>query len=175
MITQLPTQVIDCVTGAVLGVVNTATVFPIGTSCVLFRFQDAAGNVGVLARHVKVIGGANTSPSTPDVTIPIPGFLHPDSATVDFEGGVTAPGITTARCLKSGDTAPQQDFEIEFHYPPDFCPEGHTVGTAATAARHLRRIDERDVHRAGPSSASMRATDTTPSFMSRPGRGSGKT
>jgi hypothetical protein len=118
----LPIELRNCVTGVVIDSdVDAATVFPLGTNinCVRFNFRDAAGNVGHLTRQVTVLRGSVTDASTAQ---PIPAISPtgtPTGVTVEFVGGVTAPGTTGASCYRNASSTTPADFlfDVKPVYP----------------------------------------------------------
>ena len=109
---QLPAQLRNCVSGAVLvAAVNASTVFATGDNCVRFSFQDAAGNVGHVTRHVTVLPGAVTTPAS---TMPVAALApngFPSGVTLEFSG-VTTPGTTGAICQRNASSTAPADIRL---------------------------------------------------------------
>ena len=95
------------VNAVVVDAINT-TLFPVGSTSVTFRFQDAAGNVGSATATVTVtagIGGSVIAGGTPiPATDPDGG---PTPVTVTF-AGVNTPGFLTAQIVTSPPPAPNR-------------------------------------------------------------------
>ncbi len=110
---QLPTELRNCITGVVLDAdVDASTSFPIGEliNCVRFRFRDEAGNVGSVTRQVTVRPGTSTTPTTPMPVAALSPAGTPSGVTVEFDGGVTAPGTTAAACYRNASATTPADF-----------------------------------------------------------------
>lgn len=93
---QLSPQEVDCFTFRNFGTVDNTSLFSVGQSCVRFRFQDAAGNIGSAVADVTVnapIGGEVNSAGVP--ITPTDASNVPMPIAITF-AGVTQPGLITA-------------------------------------------------------------------------------